>query len=215
MGYKNVDVTVGGPVNNPPCTYKTKLLKPNLPFADQVTDEDTIYIIKWDFEVGINRLYLPVDFTIGGTMVIDGVTYYWTLLGADADITVHLCDNSVYFCEMNEDVIIPDRSMHLNSGGGIRLVTTRNTYHDRVYYVEANAVEIPNNCVLQFEGGSLNNGAVLINNAAVYPSYDYLDNDTIDVGGYPKAGTMRWDADNGKPLWSNGEAWVDATGQTV
>ena len=44
MGKPNINVNVGGAKNDYPQTYKTKMLKPNLGFAEQVVDEDTIYV---------------------------------------------------------------------------------------------------------------------------------------------------------------------------
>lgn len=123
-----VNVNVGGPTK-PSCTYKTKVLKGNLPFAAQVSDEATKYVIKFDFDLG------------GGS------------------------------------------------------------------------VTIPEGCLLEFDGGSLSNGTVVLNGCAVLPTYDAFAG--VTVSGMPKAGTIKWDANNGKPLWSNGTAWVDATGATV
>ena len=41
------------------------------------------------------------------------------------------------------------------------------------------------------------------------------DTSVLNILGVPKKGTYRFDNTNNKPLWSNGSAWVDATGATV
>lgn len=45
---RDINVNVSGPVQ-PASTYKTVVLKGNLPFADQVTQPNTKYVIKYDF----------------------------------------------------------------------------------------------------------------------------------------------------------------------
>ena len=125
-----VNVSVSGP-KEPSATYKTKVLKGSLPFSSQVGDDDTKYVIKFDFDLG------------GGS------------------------------------------------------------------------VTIPTGCLLEFDGGSLSNGTIVLNDCAVLPTFDVLAVSNLTVSGMPKAGTIKWDADNGKPLWSNGTDWVDATGATV
>lgn len=48
----NIKVTVGGPINaDYPKVYKTKFLKPGIPFSLQVTEPDTKYVIKHNFEL--------------------------------------------------------------------------------------------------------------------------------------------------------------------
>lgn len=93
MGKPNVNINVGGAANGTQ-TYKTVVLKPNIPFAQQLGSEDTIYVIKWDYDLG------------------------------------------------------------------------------------GEEVNVPANCVLKFEGGSLSNGIVISNNTKVYGDSDLHDVDT-------------------------------------
>jgi len=51
MSFNNVNVNVSGPVQ-PTSTYKTKVLKGNHSFASQVTEPNTKYVIKHDFDLG-------------------------------------------------------------------------------------------------------------------------------------------------------------------
>lgn len=81
------------------------------------------------------------------------------------------------------------------------------------YDLNGQTITIPNNCVLLFEGGSFYNGVVNINGADIFPNFDALaGGQNIIINGYPKAGVMRWDYENGKPVWSTGEKWVNALG---
>ena len=61
MGKPNVNINVGGPDNNHPQTYKTVILKPNIPFAQQLGSEDTIYVIKWDYDLGGEEVSIPAN----------------------------------------------------------------------------------------------------------------------------------------------------------
>jgi len=83
------------------------------------------------------------------------------------------------------------------------------------YDLNGQTVEIPENCILEFDGGSLTNGTIVLNGCAVYPSFDPLLDEGLTIEDMPKAGTVKWDTTNGMPLWSNGENWVDATGNVV
>ncbi len=60
MGKPNVNVFVGGPVNSDPDRiYGTKYLKPNIPFGLQVTDEDTKYVVRSNFDLGGETVSVP------------------------------------------------------------------------------------------------------------------------------------------------------------
>lgn len=195
MGYKDVNVNVGGNNNNYPQTYKTVILKPNIPLGDQLTEENTIYVVKWDFEIGMNKIYGSFDFSSGGTMVIDGVTYYWSILvsGKDGN-TFNLCDNTVFFCQMHSDVLIPERSMTLNKDEAIRIASPLNTYHEKAYYTEGNVVIIPDNCILRFEGGSISNGMLVGNDTILV----YIEEDK-SLHNIEYMGTFRHVAGISKP----------------
>lgn len=58
--HNHINVAVGGPVNaDYPKVYQTKFLKPGIPFALQVTDPDTKYIIKHNFDLGGETIEMP------------------------------------------------------------------------------------------------------------------------------------------------------------
>lgn len=60
MGFDNVNVNVSGPVQ-PTSTYKTKVLKGNHSFASQVTEPNTKYVIKHDFDLGGETVTIPAN----------------------------------------------------------------------------------------------------------------------------------------------------------
>ena len=120
----NITVAIGAPVNEASSTYKTVILKGDQTFAEQVTEGNTIYVIRWNFD--------------------------------------------------------------LNGG----------------------SITIPQNCVLKFDGGSVNNGTIDINGAAIFPDYNTLENDSLTISGIPAPGTFWY---HEKPMWSNGVEWMDAT----
>lgn len=96
-------------------------------------------------------------------------------------------------------------------------VTKENTIYEIRYSFDLNNqfIEILNNCVLKFNGGKIINGTIVLNHVKVFSDFNSLvdGNDTLTYTGMPAAGTLYWQ--NGKPTWSNGTNWVDATGQIV
>lgn len=61
MSRPNVNVAVGGPQSPTNYTYRTVVLKSNLPFAEQVQETNCIYVIKWDFDLDGNTMTIPVN----------------------------------------------------------------------------------------------------------------------------------------------------------
>lgn len=96
-----------------------------------------------------------------------------------------------------------------------QMMTTKNArYIIRFDFdLDGKTITIPSGSILSFEGGSLCNGTININGAGVLPDYDALaDSQNLTINGYPKAGTMHWDDENQKPVWSTGSKWVNALG---
>lgn len=56
--HNNINVNVGGPVQAS-STYRTVVLKGNIPFAEQIGDSNTKYVIKWDFDLGGESITIP------------------------------------------------------------------------------------------------------------------------------------------------------------
>ena len=74
MGKPNINV--GGAANGIQ-TYKTIVLKPNIPFAQQLGNEDTIYVIKWDYDLGGGEINVPANCVLkfdGGSLNNGSIT---------------------------------------------------------------------------------------------------------------------------------------------
>ena len=77
-------------------------------------------------------------------------------------------------------------------------------------------LNIPANSTLDFQGGRIMNGTVVLNNTKILPNgmkvVDYLL--TSNMGTYAE-GQCLYSPSLGKPKWWTGEKWVDATGADV
>lgn len=91
------------------------------------------------------------------------------------------------------------------------------------YDLKEASINIPENCVLQFDGGSLSNGNITLNNTIYrYGDNLYAINSTIVTENNQRPslsnvdkGTMYFDNTLNKPIFWDGSKWVDATGATV
>jgi hypothetical protein len=85
------------------------------------------------------------------------------------------------------------------------------TESNRLYVIKwdfdlgGETVNIPSNCILQFEGGVLRNGTVSLNNTRIWPCYDALKLGNVLVSGKPADGTIGYIGGNIK--WSNYQGW--------
>lgn len=204
-----VKVSVSGPNVEATSQHKTKILKAGIPFADQVREPNMRYVIKWNFD--LEGSCHDLDLTTGGTHSIAGVTYYYKQIVA----------NGKKYTLFDDDLVFIDSEWNGLSAREIApakgTVFMIGSVTSKVYYncYGINAVIIPENCILEFSGGIIFNGVIVLDGCAVYPSYDPFIAEGLTVIGLPKAGTVRWDDDNNRPIWSNGSEWVDATGTTV
>lgn len=77
MGFNNINLQVSGPVQ-PTATYKTKVLKGQVPFAVQVTEPNTKYVIKHNFVLN-GDVTIPenciLEFDGGSIANADGNSY--------------------------------------------------------------------------------------------------------------------------------------------
>ena len=56
-----VNVVATGTTRDYDAQYKTKVLKANIPFDEQITDENTKYIIRWNFDLGGEEVEIPAN----------------------------------------------------------------------------------------------------------------------------------------------------------
>lgn len=84
MARPNINVAVGGPEKPTGTAHKSVILKSGIPFAQQVTESDCTYIVKWDFDLGGQTVAMPNNCVLvfeggeisGGTLDINGAAVY-------------------------------------------------------------------------------------------------------------------------------------------
>lgn len=98
------------------------------------------------------------------------------------------------------------------------MINKPNTTYEIRYDFDLNGAEItiPEDCVLDFQGGSIVNGTVTLNNTKVLPNgcviSDYIKS---EIRGTYAKGQCLFNEELGKPVWWTGSKWVDATGADV
>ncbi len=122
---------------------------------------NTAFVIQYDYTLGD---VVTNDITIGSedTTEISDVTYYYTTVELEAGKCLRLLD--VEHCVLLEDttallnkeevIATEDTTVYIAS-------TTADTYTE-AYSIE-NVITIPANCTLDFQGGSIKNGTVVLN----------------------------------------------------
>ena len=82
--------------------------------------------------------------------------------------------------------------------------------------LEGGDLNLPSDCTLDFQGGSISNGTITLRNTKVRPNglvlSDYI---SANITGTFAPGQCVFDPILGKPKWYNGSKWVDATGAEV
>ena len=177
MGKPNVNVVVGGYKNDYPREYKTVVLKGNLPFASQVVEPDTKYVIKHGFDIGggLNN----IDLTSTSSHSIGGVTYYYVPFVGDGR-TYKLLQNELVFIDVQWNVLSA-RELTPAKGTTFMIGSTARRLFNDSYTV--NAVTIPNNCVLEFDGGRISNGVISCNNTTIVNPSNSFCMEHVDIRG--------------------------------
>lgn len=92
------------------------------------------------------------------------------------------------------------------------------------YDLKEASINIPENCVLQFDGGSLSNGTIhgsltkISNDSNGNPAYAEKTGTQYQRPANVKMGFYYFDTSLNKPIWKNSDTenvWIDATGATV
>ena len=137
-------------------------IKKNILYQDMINQANTIYIIQYDFTLG-NVSFHDVVFTESQSVNIDGKSYYVTPISINKGQAIftsrYLFVDGIgivqsYFATENKVVyaaLDPDHAGYVNT-----------TIKD--YYKICSFVSIPEGCILQFKGGSINSGAIKFNN---------------------------------------------------
>lgn len=185
------------------------ILRRDKSFKSQLTQIDTIYEIRYDFD--LREIHITSALT--SEVQIGEVIYYTPTasisLAANEDIWVP--DDCVVLNSTRTALLSENSSYHPESSTTVYIAKT--TPAESITYQLNGKVTLPEGCTLKFEGGSLSYGIVTVNSAVVFPSYNYLEHDDLVLIGIPAAGVTKFDGT--KPIWSNGTAWVDATGTPI
>lgn len=208
MSYNNVNVNVSGPVQ-PTSTYKTKVLKGNHSFASQVTEANMKYVIKYDFDLNGQNVEIPEGCILefdGGSISNGTLTGNNTILIYNQELDIifknvtregtFIYNNTISadeedLTEVGNLLKFKDRP-NTNGMGNIILrrnksfaeqITKENTIYEIRYDFDLNnkSVTIPKNCVLEFDGGSLSNGTIVLssNNSIINGLLNYVHLEAI------------------------------------
>lgn len=189
------------------------ILRKDKTFQEQVTKPNTIYEIRYDFDLG--RQELPVVLDTPFVLPSTGGAYYRTgdHINVEAGMTVDLPSGGVLLDSTLSAIIpapyTPSSKKSLYVG---KLQSEAALGQSCVYSLEKEVV-IPENCVLKFEGGSLGNGTVILQNTFMDTAgQSYEACMACRVKGVYAVGQYRFDKATKSPSWWNGAAWVEPGG---
>lgn len=206
--HNDVNINVSGPIQ-PSSIYKTVVLKGNLPFALQVTEPDTKYVIKHNFDLNNESITIPANCLLkfdGGSLT-NG-----TLIGNNTIIESNQKTNAIISATLSGtfsfDVNMITLAAVAMSGSyndltdkpSLAAVATSGSYNDL-----EDTPTIP----------TVPTNISSFTNDANYTKGSAGDTRPIDV----EIGYMFFDTtigeNGGMPIWKSAEGWVDATGATV
>jgi hypothetical protein len=179
MSNPNVNVVVSGPKKEYTSTYKTHILRGNMSFADQVTEPNMKYVIKYNF-------VLNGDVTIPENCILE---FDGGNVSGEHTIT---CQDTILVYTLNEDDVLTDVVL----AGSFKK-------HSGNYNDLENKPEIP----------EIPTNVSAFNNDANYQAI--TASDTASRPTDINTGFQYFDITLNKPIWWNGSDWVDATGATV
>lgn len=188
------------------------ILRKDIPFKEQLTQEHTIYEIRYDFD--LRDLFTGLQLT--SEVQIGEVIYYTNATG------IALIPYQAIW--VPEDCVVLDstRQTLLSVNSSYTPLTSQTVYigcmsQKTISYQKNGNFALPEGCTLKFNGGHLSYSTIDLNGADILPAYNYLDSPstymTLNLIGMPMAGVMRMGSD--RPTWSDGTNWRDASGHIV
>ena len=80
------------------------------------------------------------------------------------------------------------------------------------YDLGGETITVPDGCILEFDGGSVANGTLTLKNDTIVIDALHSVSTSTTRPSIKHKGFQTFDLTLGIPLWWNGTAWVDATG---
>ena len=162
------------------------ILDPDKTFAEQVNEKNTIYEIRDDFDLG-GKVVDERTVSLDEQKTINGTSYYISsaidipagqiLTVPDNCIIFNYADNPKdQFIQFNPYVPISNKQIQICIPTSDSSATLGMTCE---YSIEK-AVQIPTGCTFRFNGGSIGNGAITLQDISIY-GYDSL---VIEAGPY-------------------------------
>lgn len=147
MGRPNVNWNVGIAAEKQ-STYTSKAVKAGIPFASQVTEPNTKYIIKYDFDLGEEEVTIPEDCILefdggsisNGIVIGDGTGIIWDGINAIFGNGLMISEEGTWLCP----VISTRMFLNLNYVNSLRNLQYMNTDDmETTMYIEDAEYEYP------------------------------------------------------------------------
>lgn len=183
---------------------------------EMVSKPNTIYKIQYDYEIApVTTGYIAQ--LNQGTIEVESHTFNYKVIDVNAgDIITKESGmgNTTAILYMTSDNVWHNPhtpTLTVEEGWTIAIADVVGGSTAVNYNVTTDTITVPENCVLDFEGGSLSGGSININNAKVLPSFNALDG--TDVIGIPAKGTVFF---SDKHLYvSDATKWIESDGATA
>lgn len=189
MTKQNINIMVGGPVcEDYQRIYKIKYIKPNLSFGLQITEPNTKYVIRYNIDLSGETITIPKNCILefDGGSIDNG-----TLIGQNTAF-INVGDVDIWGSRLTREGTwkaisggeggIPDKDYDPDNHSGLGRKTLQlkngnniltqedfdkeNTIYVIGYDFDLNDenITIPENCILEFDGGSITGGSITLNN---------------------------------------------------
>ena len=183
---------------------------------EMVSKPNTIYKVQYDYEIAPVTTGYIAELN-QGTIEVEGHTFNYKVIAVNAgDIITKESGmgNTTAILYMTSDNVWHNPhtpTLTVKDGWTIAIADVVGGSTAVNYNVTTKSITVPENCVLEFEGGSISGGSININGAYVLPSFNSLGN--INVEGIPAIGTLFY---NGGLLnISNGTKWLESDGASA
>ena len=176
---------------------------------------NTIYIIQYDYDLNGETITIPAGCTLqydGGSICNGNINYTDTKIQGyeslsevvESGTAIHTDNDNRQLEGNGMDCVILKKTPYLTQD----MVSKPNTIYIIRYNYDLNEAEItiPENCVLQFEGGSLSNGKIIGNNTAIKAELIKIFSLDIEISG-------SWNISEAYPEWfgAKGDERTDDT----